>query len=160
MERLDKHFKAITRAAFERHGFAQGEILIQWPAIAGDKLAQWATPVRITWPRQPQPGRKSGGLLLVRVDPARALDLQYEAPRLIERINSYFGYGAIAAIKVVQGPALPHKRPAPRRADRPSATVQHLLRAQLAGIVDQRLHDALAELGSGVHRPSQKTRRD
>jgi hypothetical protein len=159
MERLDKHFKAITHAAFERHGFAKGEILNQWPSIAGDKLARSATPLRVVWPRQSPASQKSGGTLVVRVDPALALDLQYEAPRVIERVNSYFGYAAIAAIRIMQGQVAGSDRRLPRAAERDSAEERQLLRAQLSGIADESLQDALSRLGSRIHRQREKPTR-
>ena len=35
---------------------------------------------------------------------ARALDVQYNARQIIERINAYFGYAAIAELRIVQAP--------------------------------------------------------
>jgi hypothetical protein len=159
MERLDKHFKAITHAAFERHGFAKGEILNQWPSIAGDKLARSAAPLRVVWPRQSPAGQKSGGTLVVRVDPAVALDLQYEAPRVIERVNSYFGYAAIAAIRIVQGQVASTDRQLSRTTAREDAKERPQLRARLSGIADERLQDALSRLGAGIQgQPGKPTR--
>ena len=154
MERLDKHFKALTRAAFERHGFARAEILNQWPAIAGDKLARTATPLRVIWPRQSPAGQKSGGTLVVRVDPSMVLDLHYETPRLIERINGYFGYGAIAAIRIVQGPVTFRQPPPPSRLD--DEQERQRLRSELSGIADERLQDALSRLGANIERRREK----
>ena len=152
MERLDKHFKAITSAAFERHGFAKSEILNRWPAIAGDKLAQYSAPLRLTWPRQSPSRQKTGGTLVVRVDPGLALDLHYEAPRVIERVNGYFGYGAIAAIRIVQGPVAGSARQPSRTTEIEDATERQQLRAQLSGIADERLQGALSRLGSGIRK--------
>jgi hypothetical protein len=158
MERLDKHFKVITRAVFERHGFARAEIINQWTAIAGDKLARWATPVRVTWPR-PGPAReKMGGTLMVRIDPALTLDLQYEAPRIIERINGYFGYSAIGAIRAVQGEAATSARPAVRSAPQNAEEQQEEL-PELSGIADKSLQSALHRLGSQVRSQERRPRR-
>lgn len=157
MERLDKHFKAITRAAFARHGFAHAEILNQWPAIAGDKLARCASPLKVRWPRQQPGSQKTGGTLVIRVEPAMALDLHYEAPRLIERVNCYFGYAAIAAIRIVQGRVATGGRQ-PSRAPGSPPEPSHR-RDRLSGITDGPLEEALSRLGSRIARQGDTPRR-
>jgi hypothetical protein len=150
MERLDKHFKAITRAAFERHGFAHAEILNQWQSIAGDKLARSAAPLRIIWPGQRPSPHKSGGTLIVKVDPAMALDLQYQTPQMIERINGYFGYAAIAAIRILRRPSGPSDPPAgPAEAEHDATEPPPV---QISGISDERLRAALLKLAAGRRR--------
>jgi hypothetical protein len=150
MERLDKHFRQLTRAAYERHGFAYGEVLSQWDAIVGDKLAQHVRPLRIKWPKQAHSAQKYGGVLVVRAEPGFALELQYETPRLIERLNGYFGYGAISGIKITQGA---FGRGSPKeRLESPPLPPQESARLEerLAGIADQGLKDALVRLGTGL----------
>jgi hypothetical protein len=146
MERLDRHFKTLTKSAYERYGRAYGEVLTQWPAIAGERLAGQTAPRKITWPRQPPSAQKLGGVLVVTVDPAFALDLQYESPLLIERINRYFGYGAVAGLRIVKGP-LPKPAPRPFPA---AAPPDPAVGNALAGIADDRLKAALSKLGSGL----------
>ena len=104
METLDKHFRELTRAAFARYGFAYAELIGRWPAIVGDAVAQACEPERIKWPRAAgESAQKQGGTLVIRAAPGRGLDLQHETPRIIERINGFYGYGAIAAVKIMQG---------------------------------------------------------
>ena len=54
-------------------------------------------------------GARPGATLILRVDPARALDVEYKARQIIERINAYFGYRAIAELRILQAP-LPARR--------------------------------------------------
>jgi hypothetical protein len=150
MDRLDKHFKTLTRAVYERHGFAYGEILAQWDAILGERLSAHTRPTRIKWPRQPGSARKYGGVLVVQADAGFALELQYETPRLIERVNSYFGYGAIAGVKIIQrtpGPGRNRSHPEPAEL---SPMETNDLKERLAGIDDEALRNALARLGRGL----------
>jgi hypothetical protein len=49
-------------------------------------------------------GGRPGGTLILRVDPARALDVEYRARQIIDRINAYFGYRAVETLKIVQAP--------------------------------------------------------
>ena len=41
---------------------------------------------------------------MLRVDGSQALAVQYGARQLIERINAYFGYAAVAELRIVQAP--------------------------------------------------------
>ena len=107
MDTLNKHFRKLTEASFERYGFAYAELLSQWEAIVGVELAAVSAPERISWPRrndgEEDRGQPGGGTLVVRAAEGRALELQYMGPRIIERINGYYGYGAVAKLKVLQG---------------------------------------------------------
>lgn len=152
MQTLDKDFRALTRAAFARYGFAYGDLITQWPAIVGDGVAQWSEPERIKWPRAGADDRKQGGTLVIRATPGRGLDLQHETPRIIERINAFYGYGAIAAVKIRQGALSRKKASAPPSPDLdPQAA--HALESELDGVADPGLKDALRRLGQGVLSP-------
>ncbi|MBI2717739.1 MAG: DUF721 domain-containing protein [Rhizobiales bacterium] len=147
METLDKHFRDLTRAAFARYGFAAAELFGRWPEIVGEDLARVSAPERITWPRGAGEDRqKTGGTLVVRAAPGRALELSYAAPRIIDEVNRFHGYGAIAAVRVVTAPAWAVEVPksAPQTPPQPAAE------ALVSTIDDKRLQAALRRLGSGV----------
>jgi hypothetical protein len=149
MKTLDKPFRDLTQAVFARYGFAYGELLSQWASIVGQATAQAYKPERISWPRQAGEARQRlGGTLVVRAAPGRGLELQYEIPRLIERINAFYGYGAITAIKIRQVSIL-----SPRPATRPrpvlGAAQAAALETELESITDENLRAALRRLGTG-----------
>lgn len=146
METLSKHFREITKAAFARHGFAQADVVANWDAIVGADLAAVSAPERIKWPRgSGEEAQLQGGTLVIRAAPGRALELQYEASRIISRINSFFGYGAVAAVKVMQAAELAKSRPrAPALPEKP------VHEQELETIDDPALKAALARLGRGV----------
>jgi len=149
MQTLDKEFRALTRAAFARYGFAYADLVTQWPAIVGHNLAQWSEPERIKWPRSGADERKQGGTLVIRVVPGRGLDLQHETPQIIDRINSFYGYSAIAAVRITQGPLSRKKgvRPAPPELGPDQAKA---LEAQIETVADPGLKEALRRLGTGI----------
>ncbi|MGE0005674.1 MAG: DUF721 domain-containing protein, partial [Parvibaculaceae bacterium] len=113
MRTLDKDFRALTRAAFARYGFAYADLITQWPAIVGEDVAQWSEPERIKWPRPGADERRQGGTLVIRVTPGRGLDLQHETPRIIDRINAFHGFSAITQVKIRQGALSRKKAPNP-----------------------------------------------
>jgi hypothetical protein len=146
METLGKHFRAITEAAFKRYGFAQGDVVAHWAEIVGADLAQHSAPERIRWPRQAgEQAQMQGGTLIIRAAPGRALELQYEALRIIGRINSFFGYAAVTKLKVTQSATPFHTPPA-----RPTLPEKPLCEQSLATVEDEALKAALSRLGRGV----------
>ena len=152
MQTLDKDFRALTRAAFARYGFAYADLITQWPAIVGETLAQWSEPERIKWPRAGAGERKQGGTLVIRVVPGRGLDLQHQTPQIIDRINSFYGYCAIASVKIMQGTISGRKtgRPAPGELGPDQAKA---LEARLEAVADPDLKAALRRLGKGILTP-------
>jgi hypothetical protein len=149
METLTKHFRVLTKAAMGSHGFAQADILGQWDVIAGERLAKVCRPERIKWPRV---GEQRGGTLTVQTAAGRALDVQYALPELKDRINGFFGYQAISAIKVVQGHALAETPVKPA----PNPQEDDIIPAELAAISDPALQASLARLGRSLKRSPQR----
>jgi hypothetical protein len=88
--------------------------------------------------------------LHIRVSGALALELQHLQPQVIERINGYFGYRAITRIALQQGPIRARKPAARPRATPPSEEDAEALAAQLEGVADDDLRQALDALGRGV----------
>jgi hypothetical protein len=142
METLDKHFKSLAGPVFQKHGFASGDLLALWPEIAGSAMAKLCQPERIVWSRAKE---NPTGTLHLKVHPGRALDVQYAAEGLLERINQYLGYHAISSLKVT-----PDHRPKPAPQTPATAPQPPDFGPQLADIADPPLRDALARLGAGV----------
>lgn len=142
----------LTRDLFRKRGFAEGHILAHWPDIAGDVIADYSAPERLVYPRRIRDGKGPQGAatLEIRVDGPIALEIKHLEPQIIERINSYYGYSAVARLKLTQGP-LPQK-PKPRR--RPirklAADEQQALAGQLEPITEPDLKDALTRLGERI----------
>ncbi len=144
---------ALTTKAFQKYGFSAASLIMDWPAIAGRELAQFTAPERLKWPRAVEhaedeeasaPLGRRGATLILRVDGAKALNVQYSARQIIERINAYFGYAAVAELRVVQAPiAAPQARGEARRAAEP-------LTHEVAGVADTGLRNALARLGGEI----------
>jgi hypothetical protein len=145
----------LTRKAFEKYGFSAATLLTDWAAIVGDEIAGFAAPERLKWPRNVSVREdveagaegRPGAVLIVRVDPARALDVAYKSRQILERINGYFGYRAIAELRVLQAPlAAPARTPAVPRSQEATPCEA----PELASIADERLRAALAKLKSGL----------
>ena len=90
----------IGRAAFRRFGFVQSSVVSRWDEIVGARYAAVSAPEAIRFPV----GKKAEGTLELVVEGAHATMMQHVIPEIIERVNRFFGYTAIARVKVRQGP--------------------------------------------------------
>ena len=89
----------IGRSAFRRFGFIQSSVVTRWPEIVGPHHAEVCAPESIRFP----PGEKSNGILQLVVRPAHAPLIQHVVPEIVERVNRFFGYKAVAKVKMRQG---------------------------------------------------------
>lgn len=101
----------VGRTAFRRFGFVQSSVVTRWPEIVGPHHARVSLPEAIRFP----PGERSEGILQLVVEPAHAPLIQHVIPEIIERVNRFFGYKAVAKVKMRQGAV---KAPAAREAPR------------------------------------------
>jgi hypothetical protein len=142
----------VTAPIRQKRGLAEAALLSDWSDIIGSALATECMPLRIA-----RGADGAGGTLHIRVSGALALELQHLQPQVIERINGYFGYQAIARIALQQGPVherKPVKRPTTTP---PSEEDAAALAAQLETVADEDLRQALDALGRGILGRKQRT---
>ena len=152
MKSLDHHFRHITRPAFEHYGFAHGDLVAQWAAIAGDDVAAKCSPLRMAWPkgRDRQKRQAEGATLTVRADQGAGLALSYQTTAIVERINAYFGYHAVANLKIVQRDrTVRHQAPASGITG-PTPDIVNIVRQKIDRLQDKELKEALARLGTAA----------
>jgi hypothetical protein len=146
--------RALDPAARAR-GFATTALLSEWPALVGAELAQFTMPDKVVWPQRrddagadvPAKGhRVEGAILVLRVEGPRAIEVQHRSGQILERVNSYFGYRAVAEMRILQAPVA---RKAPRsRVAAPPIDPETL--PPSAEIEDRGLRAALLRLGSAA----------
>jgi hypothetical protein len=134
-------------AAFARQGFASSELVTRWSEIAGAEIAAHAEPEKIQWPRPFDGQPMAAGTLWLRVEGPTALEIQHLSPIILERVNRFFGWRAVATLRLRQAP-IRRRAPPPRPAPDPAATAR--IAAGLGDIVDDKLRDALARLGAAI----------
>jgi hypothetical protein len=144
METLHKHFRELTREAFARHGFAQAELVANWNEIVGPEIAAISAPENLRAPRGAGAARQ-GAVLHLRTAPGRALDVSYAGPRIIERVNAFLGFGAVAQIKAI---AAARWRESPQAFPPPPESFAD--EQSLAAISDEALKTSLHRLGAAV----------
>jgi hypothetical protein len=136
----------IAGAALGKRGFAEAQLVAQWPAIIGESLAEGVSPDRLSFPR----GERREGTLHLRVAPGLALEVQHREPVLVERINAFFGYRAVARLALKQGPPAHGSTPPPPVRRPLKAEERQSLDQRLQGIEDAGLKAALQRLGEAV----------
>jgi hypothetical protein len=146
--------RALDPAARAR-GFATTALLSEWPALVGAELAEFTMPDRVVWPKRredaedtgPPSGRRAeGAVLMLRVEGPRAIEVQHRSGQILERVNAYFGYRAVAEMRILQAPVT---RKTPRSAA-PAPPIDPGALPPVAEIKDSGLRAALLRLGSAA----------
>ncbi|TDQ82473.1 hypothetical protein A8950_2296 [Dongia mobilis] len=155
---LAQNVPALARLALGKRGFAEADLISQWPAIVGPELAALAMPVklRLKRPRKEAamdqtggispalPANVAGGTLTLRASAAASLEVQHLKPQILARIATYFGYPAISDIRIEIGDrrsgAVGRRRPAP--------ALTCAAPPDLSGVGDPELRAALQRLGA------------
>ena len=146
---------ALTKKALGKRGFASAAIITDWATIVGPDLAKHTRPQKLTFPK----GKRDGGTVHILTSGPMALQLQHLAPMVVDRINSFFGYGAVAEIRLVQGALTQNEMLKKRHPTRPltEADESHL-GALTAGIEDDGIRERVRRLGIAVLRHSSATK--
>jgi hypothetical protein len=146
LRRLPDLLSSLLDPAARRRGLAEAKLLTEWPAIVGPGLAGRCQPIRL----DRSPGRP-GGVLVLHVAGAAALELQHSELQILERINGFFGYPALSRLRLIQAPpGRSSSRPAPA-VDHPVSAADELeVRTAVQVIRDPMLRSALAGLGRAL----------
>ncbi|WP_374630772.1 DUF721 domain-containing protein [Ferrovibrio sp.] len=138
----------LTSPLLRKRGAIFGDIMQRWPEIVGPLLSPDTQPERLIYPGE----AASGATLEVAVSGAQALELQHLAPLVVERINGYFGYRAVAGLRLKQMPIRRRETPAPPiRQPRPlDGKAAERLEELLSGVEDKKLRQALETLGRSL----------
>ncbi len=130
-------------AAFRKFGFVQHSIVSRWAEIVGERYARVSAPESIRFPQ----GKRAEGVLSLVVAGAHAPTMQHVAPEIVERVNRFFGYPAVARIAIRHGEVKrPGKAPPP-----PSLKpLSEAMGESLRGIADPELKAVLEALAAGV----------
>lgn len=133
----------VGRAAFRKFGFVQSSIVSRWAEIVGPRYAGVSAPESLRFPH----GERSGGTLTLVVRGAHAPMMQHITPEIMERVNRFFGYTAVARVTIRQGEvAVAKPRTAPPSLEPAALDLGDSLRS----IADPELKAVLESLAAGV----------
>ena len=145
----------LTKLALGKKGFAEASLIGEWPTIVGEDIARLAIPVKMRLPRarQGSAGKDempagtlapnvAGGTVTLRASPAASLEIQHLKPRILERIQRYFGYPAITEIKIEIG----ERKRTPSKSRPPGRGL--VAQPDLSNVADPDIREALRRLGA------------
>ncbi len=123
-----------------------------WPEIVGEDLAATSMPIKVQWKRRvSEDDEFEPGTLQVASEGMAALHIQHQTGQIIERVNSFMGYKAIARIRLMQKPVQSKK---PKKRQRPMTAGQKRKVEKLTDAID---HD---ELKASMKRFGESVMRD
>lgn len=136
----------------EARGFAVTKLLTHWADIVGAELAAICQPVKVSYAQ-----RGMGATLLILAKPAHAPMLEMQLPQLRQKVNSCYGYNAIARVKLTQTAARGFAEGqaafghAPKeQATPPNPALRAQALSQADAVQDAGLREALADLGANI----------
>ncbi len=143
----------VAEPALRKRGFAAAEIVTRWAEIAGDELAAGSVPDHLSFPK----GARQGGTLYIAASGSVALQIQHQEPSILQRINTYFGYSAVAKLSISQASF----KPKPVEADTqppidPEPEQIERIESETSIISEPALRQALHQLGEAVERDRTK----
>jgi len=95
--RASKLVQGRVRDASASRGFAQSHLLTQWEDVVGSDIASVARPVEVSYARG-----GFGATLVLLTTGAQAPMLEMQKEQIRSRVNSVYGYNAIARIRITQ----------------------------------------------------------
>ncbi len=104
---LMKSIKAVVNRVVnpiaKKRGLIHGKIILEWEKIVGTQYASYCAPLKVSF-RQ---GYRTYGTLHMKVNPSHVLLVTHSQDLVIEKINTFFGYKAVNALKIIQMPFTP-----------------------------------------------------
>ena len=147
----------VNRGFSNKYGKVEFLILSKWSQIVGSFFAQHSEPDKISritedFDEFDQPIFKN--FLHVRVSPAAAVEFQHYKDTIIEKINSFFGYKAIADLRLQQNFIPKKKIEQPLKSERFEATdnEKELVKKEMQNIKDEELEKSIVNLGLSINR--------
>lgn len=144
---LTREIRIVTKPILGKRGFSEVDILENWHDMVGEELSRGIFPEKLTFDRDK---RVQGTLHVKSAGGAFAMLFEHQKARVIERINSFFGYPAVSQIKVTQG-NLKLTRPVKKTVLRTLTPVEEAdLWRQVQNITDPELRQKTFEIGAAL----------
>ncbi len=143
-ERLTREIRVISKPFLAKRGFAGIDIIESWDDIIGEDMAPGIRPEKLVFEKDI---RTNGTLHVKSAGGAFAILFEHKKLQIIERINTFFGYPAVAHIHIKQGKlhfskpenTTPIKKPTPAQLKK--------LAAKVAQIEDETLREEMYQIG-------------
>jgi hypothetical protein len=123
----------------------EGKIITHWSQIVGERFARLALPEKITFPQ----GKKGDGTLHLSVTSSGSLLVHFSQELILELVNTFFGYKALAKLRMTHGFVPPEEIPVqvPKTL---SEEEKNWLQDLTSQVSDPELKERLESLGHAV----------
>ena len=89
----------LLRKIMHKKGMVSADIVTMWEQIVGEDMAQYTFPEKLEFSR----GERNQGTLWLKVPGgAFALELRHREKFVIDKVNTFFGYNAVANLRIAQ----------------------------------------------------------
>lgn len=143
---LIREVRDITKPILGMRGFAEVDILGHWTEIIGEDLARGVSPEKLTFEKD----KRTGGTLHVKsAGGAFAMLFEFQKQQVMERINGFFGYPAVANIKIRQGSL----KLDPQKMEQPAGLTENQerqLQEKISRIQDPDLREKTYQVGKAI----------
>jgi hypothetical protein len=147
MRTLSSFVPELTEKSLSKHGGSLALVIQNWQEIVGPEYSRYALPMALKFAGPTQ----HNGTLHIQVDGPAAVELQYQLPQIIQRVNGFLGFQAVAQVRMVQAPLPQSPRPVILNASKPLDTAAHNeLKKETELLPDGDLKSVLNDLGKWV----------
>lgn len=96
---VSKMMRPLIKQVLGNNGMINLELLSSWEEIVGSTVAAYTIPQKLSFKKDES---ANGCLTLMVLAGAFAMEIQQNSPKIIEKINSFLGFPAVATLKIVQ----------------------------------------------------------
>ena len=144
--RIGIYTQKIVTPVFKARGLMEGKIITHWPQIVGERFAGLAFPEKITFPK----GNKAEGTLYLSVTSASSVLIHYAQGLILEHVDTFFGYKAIAKLQMNHGFIAPKVETEKIPPLALSEETKEWIKDQIQDITDPDLKTYLERLGESI----------
>ena len=128
---------------FKKRGFIHNEIVSSWEVLT-ENFSKHTSPLEIKFPKN----KVNDGTLFIKVKSGLGPELEMQTKKIIDKINSKFGYKAINKIKFQNGDFKYNEQKVLEPVEK--SKLNPKLYAKIKKIKNQSLADALLKLGKEI----------
>jgi hypothetical protein len=137
----------IAKGLLGKNAFVEIDIIRNWSKIVGEQLAENSVPLELNF----NADQKNNGVLKICVATgALAMEIEQKKIIILEKINTYFGYNAVAAIKVVQNQSVMTMTGMKKDEKQISESQKNMLNDMVEDLKSDDLKEALLRLGESI----------
>ncbi|MEE9313511.1 MAG: DciA family protein [Rhizobiaceae bacterium] len=141
----------LLNPVIERRAGMTLDLIASWDEIAGVQHAAQSRPEKLLWPRQASDDDPfEPATLVVACEGGHALFLQHDSAAIIARINTYFGFSAVARLKLTQKPIGRREERKRKKTIVLNESKRRDLNEMLEEVTEPKLKAALEKMGKGV----------